>query len=247
MLIFSFLLSWGFSLVSPFPSEVEGLHIPNSHILENSKNGVIVRGMRPRTEKDIDELLEIGITDVLIFKDSSSNDTSTPEEIQMLRSKRVSNKRIHIIPFKWKDVGSFETACLQTIQALKIMKTITESKSRNLFLHCTVGEDRTGYLSALYKILFQDKKPTLAWREDMCENGYANGNPKKPQFVVDEIHNNISPVFQKMLHKIKYGYISADNLDESECSFDPQRSSIYKPLKRYTNCKPSSKYDPDIH
>jgi hypothetical protein len=246
MLLWLLSLQLGFSLVSPFPSQVEGLDIPNSHIIEDQAAGVLVRGMRPRTEKDLNQLLEIGITDVLIFKDSNTTDTSTEEEINHLKAKGISNKRIHVIPFKWKDIDSFETACLQTLEAIEIMKKVAASENRNLFVHCTVGEDRTGYLSAIYKILFHDKKPETAWKEDMCENGYANGNPRKPKFVVDEIHKNISPVFQKMLHKIKLGYISKDNLDRSECSFDPERSSQYQPLKAFTNCKASSNYDPTI-
>ncbi len=246
MLLFLFSLQFSFSLVSPFPSQVEGLNIPNSHIVEGATSGALVRGMRPRTEQDFDELLQIGITDVLIFKNSTLADLSTEEEITALTNKGIKKNHITVIPFQWKDITSFETACLQTIEALQIMKTISESKSKNLFFHCTVGEDRTGYLAALYKILFQKMSFSRAWNDEMCENGYADGNPRKPKFVVEEIHKNISPVFQKMLHKIRYGYISANNLDKSECSFDPERSSTYRPIKKFNKCKPSKKFDPSI-
>lgn len=245
-LMFIYLLlqvSTALALVSPFPSEVENLNIPNSHIIED-KNGTLIRGMRPRTEKDISELINIGITDVIIFKDSRLDDTSTEDEINMLQKSGVKRKQMHVIPFKWKDIESFETACLQTIQALKLMRTVAESKDRNLFFHCTVGEDRTGYLSAMYKIIFQNASPYKTFKNEMCENGYAEGNPQKPIEVVDEIHKNVSVVYQKMLHKIKYGYITAENLDEAECSFDPERSSKFK-LKKL-KCEPSSKYDPTV-
>ncbi|MCB0347744.1 MAG: tyrosine-protein phosphatase [Bdellovibrionales bacterium] len=246
MPIFMFLLQFSYSLVSPFPSEVVDLNIPNSHIVEGKTPGYIVRGMRPRTDTDLDELLQIGITDILIFKNSTIEDDSTEKEISQLVEKGIKRKHIQVIPFQWKDIDSFETACLQTIDALNIMKSVSKKKSSNLFFHCTVGEDRTGYLAAMYKILFQKMSFTKAWNDEMCENGYADGNPRKPKTVVAEIHKNITPVFQKMLHKIKYGYISADNLDKSECSFDPARSTTYKPIAKFTNCKPSSKYDPSI-
>ena len=245
-LSFLITLSTAFALVSPFPSTVENLNIPNSHIIESEK-GTLVRGMRPRTEKDISELINIGITDILIFKDSPLDDKSTENEMTMLSQNGMSRKSIRVIPFKWKEIESFETACLQTIQALKLMREIAQDKNRNLFFHCTVGEDRTGYLSAMYKILFQDLDFEKAWNDEMCENGYANGNPRKPKFVAHEVHKNVSVIYQKMIHKIRHGYLSAENLDESECSFDPQRSDWFKIDKRFMSCKkPSSKYDPTI-
>lgn len=236
-------LSVAFALVSPFPSEVENLHIPNSHIIESSQ-GTLIRGMRSRTEKDVSELKALGVTDVIIFKDSNLQDSSTEEEIKMLEQAGIKRDQLHVIPFKWKDIDSFETACLQTIQALKIMKEVAAKKERKLFFHCTVGEDRTGYLAGMYKMIFQKKDSEELFKKEMCENGYADGNPRKPEHVVKDIHKNVSVVYQKMLHKIKLGYITADNLDETECSFDPERSSRYKAKK--LRCEPSPKYDPTI-
>ncbi len=246
MIICLFLqLATAFALVSPFPSEVENLNIPNSHIVED-ENGSLIRGMRPRTYQDISELLNIGITDVIIFKDSRLKDNSTEEEITMLEKAGMKRNRISVIPFKWKEAESFETACLQTIEALKIMREIAVSKDRNLFFHCTVGEDRTGYLSALYRILYQGIDPVDAWENEMCENGYAEGNPQKPAEVVTEVHKNVSVIYQKMLHKIRWGYLSGKNLDKTECSFDPERSSKFQLSKKFSKCKTSSKYDPSI-
>lgn len=202
--------------------------------------------MRPRTLQDIRELLNIGITDVVVFKDSKLEDTSTEDEIKMLEEAGIKRKNISVIPFKWKEAESFETACLQTLEALKIMREVALSKDRNLFFHCTVGEDRTGYLSAMYRILYQGIDPVDAWKNEMCENGYAEGNPQKPAEVVAEVHKNVSVIYQKMLHKIKYKFISGKNLDKTECSFDPERSSRFKLQKKFSKCKESSKYDPTI-
>lgn len=234
-----------FALVSPFPSEVEGLNIPNSHIIEESK-GTLIRGMRPRTEKDISELLELGVTDVLIFKNSNATDKSTEEEITALEKAGISRKNIRVIPFKWKGIESFESACLQTLEALNYMREVAKDKNRKLFFHCTVGEDRTGYLAGMYEILYKEKTFTKVWKNQMCENGYADGNPRKPKEVVAEVHKNVTDLFQKMNHKINHGYLSATNLDPIECSFDPSRSKRFKVKYKNLKCEPSSKYDPTI-
>ncbi|MES2769184.1 MAG: tyrosine-protein phosphatase [Bdellovibrionota bacterium] len=246
MIIYLFLqLATAFALVSPFPSEVENLNIPNSHIIED-KSGTLIRGMRPRTYQDISELLNIGITDVIVFKDSKLEDKTTEQEITMLEKAGMKRKNITVIPFRWKEAESFETACLQTMEALTLMREVAQSNDRNLFFHCTVGEDRTGYLSAMYRILYQGIDPVDAWKNEMCENGYAEGNPQKPAEVVAEVHKNVSVIYQKMLHKVRFGYISGKNLDKTECSFDPERSSKFKLSKKFSKCKESSKYDPTI-
>jgi hypothetical protein len=244
-MLLSLLLAYSFALVSPFPSQVEGLDIPNSHIVEDKTPGYLVRGMRPRTEKDIEQLIDIGITDVLIFKDTNPTDTSTQAEINMLKEQGISSRRIRVIPFKWKEIESFKTACLQTLEALRLMKTVANDKNRNLFFHCTVGEDRTGYLAALYKILFQGRGAETAWKRDMCENGYADGNPRKPAHVVEEIHSNISVLYQKMLYKIKRRELSFLHLENSICDSDPADHRDFRLSRKYDDCEPSVNYDPD--
>ena len=232
-------------LVSPFRSTVPGLDIPNSHFVDKTE-GLIVRGMRPRTLGDAKQLKEIGITHVLIFRDAPKNDESVAEERALFKKVGIPEQNVSVIPFPWKDIKGFDGVCRQTVQALKIMKGIAQKKGEGLFFHCTVGEDRTGYLAGLYHVVLHGAEPTQVWRDEMCENGYADGDPKKPKDVAKAVHMNLSVLFQKMLYKMKGGFLSAQKLDEKECGFDPQFAKEFASSASFSKCEPSSHFDPTV-
>ncbi len=226
-------------LKSPFPSSVPGITIRNTHEIVPSK---ILRGMAPLNLAEAKELVQYGITDVLIFRNDNPGETSSDDEKKLLRELGYGEKQIHHIPFKWKDISSFEQSCQQTIQALKLLKAKMENPKTRLFFHCTVGEDRTGYLAGLFRIVLQGKSPKSVFEEEMCLHGFAEGDPNKPDFVVRDVHKNITVVYLKMLALIESGQISKDHLEPSVCrhdpSLDPEFAKKLSKLRRTTVCKP---------
>lgn len=233
LLLISFNASARFD--SPFPSTVEGLDIPNSHLIAEGP-GRVLRGMAPDTAERVNSLINYGVTDVLIFKNEIKNEVS--KEISDLENAGINRENIQFIPFRWKDIGSFQEACEQTIDGLEILIDVLSSENRTVYFHCTVGEDRTGVLAGLFRMLNDGWDEEKAFQEEMCENGYEAGNPQKPYAkVVKEIEEELTPFYLKMASLIKSGMISAQSLDKNICSSEPEISD-----SRIFKCAASSKF-----
>ena len=214
LLIIAILISFkAFGLSSPFVSTIPGLDIPNAHLIYQ-KDGVIVRSMAPRNDSDYKQLLEQKFTDVLIFKHQTRKEVD--KEIKKLLELGFKKEQIHHIPFKWHGFASFEGPCKQSIQALKLMVETANKKGRKMLLHCTVGEDRTGYIAGLFKLMLEKSKTQDIFKNEMCFNGFGAGNPKKPlSKVVLPIRESLTPLFLKMAYKFELGYLGINKLDEN--------------------------------
>lgn len=198
-------------LASKVPATAPGFSIPNTHIIDD--DGQILRGMAPRGQ--ISELVENGVTDILIFKNQTR--TEVDDEIQDLLGIGYKKSSIHHIPFKWKDIEDLPMACKQTVRALAIIKDVYYSMDRKIFFHCTVGEDRTGHLSGIWDLIFYESTKEGVFKEQMCQRGYSAGNQTKPYKVVSAIRKGLSPLFFKMAKLVESGALSFDNLDEAAC------------------------------
>ncbi len=260
-----FWCSCGSALVSPFPSTVPGVSLPNAHVVTLDEEGEprLFRGMAPYKKKHYDELVALGITRVVIFKtvepshiSGSSNDVGK-EKSEWRKRGFVSPKEategdayyVHR-PFPWKDHGEFRGPCRETVKALQELRDAIEGKEK-LFFHCTVGEDRTGYLSALFLLLISpDASVSDLFVEEMCQHGYEHGNPRKAAFVVNEIREDLTPLFMKMAYKIKSRRLTWDRLSLGVCNHDPKDESVFSESEKWDasqyTCSPSSLYDPSI-
>lgn len=98
------------------------------------------------------------------------------------------------------------------------MRDLSKYPNRKLFFHCTVGEDRTGYLAGLWDVLTKKNNHKVAFQKQMCERGYSRGNPHKPEYVVKEIRKDLTPLFLGMLELIKEGKIRLESLSSRACS-----------------------------
>lgn len=219
------------NLVSPFPSSVPGITIPNTHAIDANEEGRILRGMAPLNK--LDELIEYGITDIVIFKSQTREEVD--KEIEDLDRLGFNKKNIYHFPFKWRRFESINDACRQTIGALQILKEVKENSNRSVYLHCTVGEDRTGYVAGLWRILDQGWGRSEAFKYEMCENGFAKGNPKKPSKVYRAIRGELTPLYFFMASLIKKGKLSLDNLDINVCD---EKIDL---VPAWSKCKNSSK------
>jgi hypothetical protein len=94
---------------------------------------------------------------------------------------------------------------------------------KKIFFHCSVGEDRTGYLAGLYRLLrVASATPRAMFNEEMCERGYASGNPFKPyRAVVEKLDSQLTPLFLKMAFLIETGKLTKTNISTDVCATDP--------------------------
>lgn len=211
------LLSTSQAFQSPFTSGVKGLTIPNSHILlrNQEKQPLVLRGMAP-DEEQIGELKDLGVEKVLIFKNETRNEVQ--KEIEQLRDQGIRGRDVKHIPFPWKDLDNFEDSCRMTIEALQFIEEAVE-QDQAVYFHCTVGEDRTGYLAGLFQIWqHPEVSPAQVFEKELCGRGYEAGNAKKPRPVVSAIRATLTPTFMKMASLLQAQREQGLPLDQSLCS-----------------------------
>lgn len=194
-----------FSALSSFAQS--SLTIPNSFRVD--RQGQIYRGREPK--KRLSELTQIGITDILIFK----NEIKTEVQTEIAAAKALGLRTYHI-PFKWKDLESYQVACGQVIDALNIIYQ-TKAAGRSIYFHCTAGEDRTGLLAGLYRMLEERLSANQVFATEMCARGYSDGNPNKPGMVHGAIQRELTPLFIALAAKIQDGTIQLNRLNKSVC------------------------------
>ncbi len=267
---FSFFISipsiLALSLQSPIPSQVPGLPMRNVHRI----NSQLYRGQgfniptppRRRNSPESEEARALRyqevlaflayqsqeannagqkFTDVLIFKDSTS-----PEILREKEKLSESGIQVQQIPFKWRNLESFQVACEQTIDALNLIKAVMSDPARMLYFHCTVGEDRTGLLSGIYILLTQRMSVEDVYRDELCLKGYEAGDPLKDASVAQTIRSSLSPVFFNLAYKIQLGQLSWESLDLAVC----RNEGGLPPDPRYQwqnyRCSPSPLADPNF-
>lgn len=226
-----FISSNAFALKSPFLSSINELTTPNSHFVDTEAR--VIRSSTPK-KIGIKELKDFDVEQIIIFKKQTRKEVD--KEIKELKAIGYKSSQIHHIPFRWKGFESRQVACEQTIQALKIIQAQRAKANGKVFFHCTVGEDRTGHLAGIFRMLDQGYTRDQAFTEEMCENGYGRGNPKKPWKVYGSIRKELTPLFQYMASLVEDGLIDLNNLDESVCA--DQREV----LEATPKCQHSSKY-----
>ncbi|HXH31001.1 MAG TPA: tyrosine-protein phosphatase [Bacteriovoracaceae bacterium] len=186
---------------------VDGLTIPNSHQVD--KEGNIFRGREPK--KLVDELAHIGITDVILFK----NEVKTEVQEEKANLARLGI-RAHHLPFRWKEYPSMEEACVQTVDALNILHQVKRINGK-VFFHCTAGEDRTGMLSGLYRMLTERLSREAVFAGEMCGRGYSDGNPHKPYMVTAAIQKELTPLFMALSAKVMSGEWQLGRISRNSC------------------------------
>jgi len=229
----------GAELTSPFPSCVKGTVIPNSHTLD--EDGLVLRGMAPRSEADVLSLNEVGVERILIFKNQTK--TEVDQEIAQLLSQGWRPNQIKQIPFLWKDHPDFTSACQQTLAAMAWIEK-ARLAGHKVFFHCTVGEDRTGYLAGLLKFWWDQGTLEELFEKQLCWNGYEAGNPQKPlNQVVLKIRRSLTPLWVKVAFLLS----TAKSLEaKSLCAADPSDDPTFKrdwlPLTTQLKCSVSPRY-----
>ena len=199
---------------SKMPSTVSGISIPNAH--QVGKSELVFRGQRPVSTAQATELKKAGIDRILIFRNETPSESTYKDELDFLAAAGFSPTQTTIIPFQWKGINDQEKACVQTVQALKIIHD-AETQKQKIFFHCTFGEDRTGFLAATYRQLTESETPENLFKTEMCRWGYANGSRDKPPYIVDLIRRNINPMYSRLSFLIHKRLLTWNHLDEHAC------------------------------
>lgn len=171
----------------------------------------LLRGAQPG--KVAGDLRDLGIEAVLIFKSDTRGEVA--KEVETLLSTGFTESDVHHIPMAWKDLDLNE-ACAQTVQALEVLTTAV-SEGKTVFFHCTAGEDRTGMLAGLYRIIHEDADVDLMFQEELCDKGYSDGNPGKPRIVTEQIENGLTPLYFALAEKITAAKSSGRTLGKRLC------------------------------
>lgn len=60
-------------------------------------------------------------------------------------------------------------------------------------------------LAGLLRMEADGLSTEAAWKDEMCANGYADGNHKKPRHVSSAIHQELTPLFFALAAKVEAG------------------------------------------
>jgi len=211
--------------VSPFCPTVmrvskpdETVSIPNMHeVLSTEVAGVkVMRSNSPYYPEHITDVVDQGIGKVIVYK--SFYKAEQRYQLEDLYRENGYDGELIFLDMPWapdKETQEFDfvSSCKLTIQA---MIAIRDAETPVLF-HCTVGEDRTGMLAGILRVINNGWSIEQAFNDEMCANGYEAGNPRKLEsFVVDAVRAGLTPLFLKMVTAIKQNNgILSESLCES--------------------------------
>lgn len=207
-------LGYGFHTPS-MPSSFLKVSTPHTHLIDRNGSGVLLRGGTPRNRADLESLIRFGVFKILIFKNESKSEVF--EEISDLLQLQFPKENIVHIPMRWKDFASFRDQCQMTLTALQEIEQ-TLQKQKSLYFHCTVGDDRTGYLAALWRFW---RNPNLGKSElflkEMCDRGYEARNPNKPKANVQKIRAFLTPLYLSMFDLLQEARLKGLALGQIQC------------------------------
>lgn len=255
-----------------FPSTVRSLQeITNSHRISLPSDpwagGPLYRGAEPNGF--VSRLKEHKINQVLIFKNENKMGSVEAEkaelkangykEIASLDQPAGSGRyEFFHISFPWKDLGGFKPTCKYAVDGLRFIQRALKEAGNKAYFHCTVGEDRTGMLAGLYRVIFQNENPRDVYfgrgkdvqafvadeeyamppQGEMCGRGYSSGNPAegKTKDVAPILQKELTPVFTKLLYLIERGRLTPEILAKdpaSICAKDPGKEPAYRKDARF--------------
>ena len=200
---------------------IEGSTIPNAHIVYANDGAQVIRGKAPANAQQMQELIDLGVSEFIIFKNDVKGEVE--KEKQALKELGIAPRSITHIAFPWKDLHDFKTACTMTVKALKTIEAAV-AKNKSLYFHCTVGEDRTGYLAGLWGLWAGTYTSVpQSVKEELCARGYEAGNKDKPyKNVVLKIRETLTPTYLKMVMVLADARNRGQELNPSLCETEPE-------------------------
>lgn len=127
--------------------------IPNEQMIHEN----LYRGGRPEMS-DIDRLAEQNFKLIINFEDDA--------KAVAAEKKYAEQKGIRFLSFP---MNAWETPNDEAVN--EILKILVSTKKEKVFIHCKHGRDRTGLMSALYRVLVQKWNSQDAYSE-MIDLGF---------------------------------------------------------------------------
>jgi hypothetical protein len=210
---------WAFTPVD-MKDEVPGLTIGNTHYVYQAEGrGTLIRGRQLGGKTA--EVKAFGVTDVLVYKDPVKNEVTT--ELNSLRSLGYTEDHLHHVTMPWQQIRDDKIPCQHTIEAANILLGIARIPGSIGYFHCTYGQDRTGMMAAIIRMVTQGWSAEQAFFSEMCAHGYGHGDPKRPGFVSDEVESSLTPIFLQIAGQIQgQGLSVASTLDAGICEGTPK-------------------------
>lgn len=208
------------ALVLAAATTAQALPVKNfSHVGESE---ILLRGAQPLTTAS--KLKGLGVETVIIFKTDTRGEVET--EIQNLLASGLEGSSIHHIPMAWKNID-FNESCKQTMTALEIIEE-SVAQGKVTYFHCSAGEDRTGLLAGLYRLVSEENQSAEGlFQEELCAKGYADGNPGKPSHVTRQIQAGLTPLFFALAEKISAAKASGREIGIGLCrGLKPIRAEV---------------------
>lgn len=198
--------------------EVAGLTLGNTHEVYEGK-GKLLRGHEPA--KDAKQLTDIGVTDVVIFKHDNKGEVA--KEIEDLKKLGIPEERITAIDMPWKDIEDMKDPCRKTLQAMNAMLAVAATPGRVGYFHCSAGQDRTGMLAGLLRMITAGWTAEKAFVSEMCAHGYGFGDTTRPANVSKAVETNLTPIFLQIASQIEgQGLALTSKLSPSLCTSKPK-------------------------
>jgi protein tyrosine/serine phosphatase len=119
-------------------------------------------GCKPRTQADFDGLCEQGVRTILNLETLHLH---IEPERRLATKNGINFRNVPIIP------SPFEPSERQVKQALLMMN---DPSLHPIFVHCLVGEDRSSFIAALYRVYYQGWKPEVAWQAMLRSRFHTN-------------------------------------------------------------------------
>ncbi len=133
-------------------------------VQEVDKN--VWRGSQPLSQKEFDQLGKMGIKVII--------------NIQRLGDKKIAIEEARALELGYKFIqipmDANQTPTDETIE--KILTELQRTENHPVYLHCTLGRDRTGLVFALYRVRVQGWTPEAAYKE-WVSMGFSNKFLKK--------------------------------------------------------------------
>jgi len=138
---------------------VQSEHLKNFYKLDNK----VYRSAQPN-KKGFKELAALGIRNVLSFRDYHSDDDGKNFGLNLFRVKMEAG----------------DITLEKVVEALRVIR----NSNGPILIHCWHGSDRTGLISAMYRIVFQNRSKDDAI-EELMNGGYGYHSLYKniPEFI----------------------------------------------------------------
>jgi hypothetical protein len=196
-------------LLLVFPFVTQAFDYSEPKLITGTKH--LYRGAQPIGHAA--DLADFGIDVVVIFKNDVKGEVV--REKTELAQAGYSQSAVHHSPMAWKDIN-LKLSCQQTIEALQVLLR-AEAQEKNAYVHCTAGQDRTGLVSGIARMILTGESTEQIFQQELCANQYSDGNPNKPYKVVKAIEQGLTPLFFALAKKVEANELTAETLSTQLC------------------------------